>query len=184
LHTTIFAGENGIAEIQIRTREMHAEAAYGIAAHFIYKENDEEKVKNNQSKFDWIDELKELNYNPDKPQSFFEHLKMDFFNDRIFILTPRGDVVDLPEDSTPIDFAYAIHSDLGDHLSSAKINSKLSPIFSKLKNGDIVEIIPKKDSHPSSKWLDHVKTTIARKHIRSYTEKNSLLARLKSFGRS
>lgn len=184
LHTTIFAGTNGIAEIQIRTKEMHAEAAYGIAAHFAYKEDNNEKIKKNQSKFDWIEELKELNYNPDKPQSFFEHLKMDFFNDRIFILTPKGDVVDLPEDSTPIDFAYAIHSDLGNHLSSAKINNKLSPIFSKLKNGDIVEVIAKKDSHPSSKWLDHVKTTIAKKHIRSYAEKNSLLNRLKSFGRS
>ncbi len=184
LHTTIFAGQNGMAEIQIRTKEMHAEAAYGIAAHFAYKENDEEKVKQNQSKFDWIEELKELNYNPDKPQSFFEHLKMDFFNDRIFILTPKGDVVDLPEDSSPIDFAYAIHSDLGNHINSVKINGKLSPIFSKLKNGDIVEIITNKNSNPSSKWLDHAKTTIARKHIRSYTEKNSLLNRLKSFGRS
>ncbi len=184
LHTTIFTGEKGIAEIQIRTEEMHAEAAYGIAAHFAYKENHKEHLNKNKSKYNWIEELKELNYNPDKPQSFFDHLKMDFFNDRIFILTPKGDVIDLPENSSPIDFAYAIHSDLGNHISSVKINGKLSPIFSKLKNGDIVEVIAKKDAHPSSKWLDHAKTTIARKHIKSYMDKNSLLNRLKSFGRS
>jgi GTP pyrophosphokinase len=93
-------------------------------------------------------------------------------------------VVDLPEDSSPIDFAYSIHTDIGDHISGAKINGKMSQIFSSLKNGDIVEIVNKKDSHPSSKWLEYVKTTIAKKHIKSYLEKNSLLARLKSFGRN
>ena len=90
----------------------------------------------------------------------------------------------MPVDSTPIDFAYSIHSDIGDHTSGAKINGKMSQIFSKLKNGDIVEIIKKKDSHPSSKWLEYVKTTIAKKHIKSYLEKHSLLSKLKSFGRS
>ena len=107
---------------------------------------------------------------------------MDFFNDRIFLFTPKGDVVDLPEDSSPIDFAYSIHSDLCDHISGAKINGKMSQIFSKLKNGDIVEIIDRKDASPSSKWLNYVKTTTAKRHIRSYLEKNSLLAKFKSFG--
>lgn len=184
IHTTIFTGSNGIVEIQIRTKKMHAEAAYGVAAHFSYKENINKKAKNDKLKFKWIEELKELNYNPDKPQNFFENLKTDYFSDRIFILTPKGDVVDLPEDSSPIDFAYSIHSDIGNHISGAKINSKMSQIFSKLKNGDIVEIIKKKDSHPSSKWLEYVKTTIAKKHIRAYLEKNTLLSKLKSFGRS
>lgn len=184
LHTTVFTGKNGIAEIQVRTKEMHAEAAYGIAAHFAYKENPNKKKNDDKEKFKWIEELKELNYNPDKPQSFFDNLKTDFFNDRIFILTPRGDVVDLPEDSSPIDFAYAIHSELGDHISGVKINGKMAQIFSKLKNGDIVEIVDKKDAHPSSKWLDKTKTTVAKKHIKSYVEKNSLLSKLKSFGRS
>ncbi|KKR79462.1 MAG: GTP pyrophosphokinase [Candidatus Nomurabacteria bacterium GW2011_GWA2_40_9] len=184
LHTTVFTGKNGIAEIQVRTKEMHAEAAYGIAAHFAYKENAKKKKNDDKEKFKWLEELKELNYNPNKPQSFFEHLKMDFFNDRIFILTPRGDVVDLPENSSPIDFAYSIHSDLGNHVSGVKINGKMSQIFSKLKNGDIVEIIDKADAHPSSKWLENTKTNIAKKHIKSYVEKNSLLAKLKSFGRS
>ena len=180
IHTTIFTGSGGVAEIQIRTKDMHAEAAYGIAAHFAYKEN--KRGKNDRSKFKWIEELKELNYSPSEPRTFIEHLKMDFFNDRIFIFTPKGDVVDLPEDSTPIDFAYNIHSDIGDHTSAAKVNGKISQLFSKLKNGDIVEIITKKDAHPSAKWLEFVKTTTAKKHIRSYLDKNSLLARLKSFG--
>ncbi len=184
IHTTIFTGSGGIAEIQIRTKEMHAEAAYGIAAHFAYKENGNSKAKDDTSKFKWIEELKNLNYSPDEPKKFIEHLKMDFFNDRIFIFTPKGDVIDLPEDSTPIDFAYAIHSDVGDHISGAKINTKMSQIFTKLKNGDIVEIINKKDSHPSSKWIEYAKTAIAKKHIKSYLEKNSLVSKLKSFGRS
>lgn len=184
IHTTIFTGLGGIAEIQIRTKEMHAEAAYGIAAHFAYKEQGEKKVRDDKDKFKWIDELKELRYSPDDPKNFINHLKMDFFNDRIFIFTPQGDVIDMPEDSTPIDFAYSIHSDIGDHTSGAKINGKMSPIFSKLKNGDIVEISTKKDAKPSSKWLEYVKTSIAKKHIKSYLEKNSLLSKLKSFGRS
>ncbi|MDR3519970.1 MAG: RelA/SpoT family protein [Candidatus Pacebacteria bacterium] len=185
IHTSIFTGSGGTAEIQIRTREMHAEAAYGIAAHFLYKETEGGKKSHyDKEKFKWIEELKDLNYNPDDPASFLEHLKMDFFNDRIFIFTPKGDVVDLPEDSTPIDFAYAIHSDIGDHISGARVNGKMVQIFSKLKNRDIVEIIKKKDANPSSKWLEFVRSSIAKKHIRSYLEKNSLLTKLKSFGKN
>ena len=184
IHTTIFTGTGGIAEIQIRTKEMHREAAYGVAAYFAYKENSNLKNVNEKLKFKWIEELKNLNYLPDDPKIFLEHLKMDFFNDRIFVFTPQGDVVDLPEDSSPIDFAYSIHSDIGDHIFGAKINGKMSQIFLKLKNRDIVEIITKKNSRPSSKWLESARTTVARKHIKSYLEKNSLLNRLKTFGRS
>jgi len=186
VHTTVFTGSGEIAEIQIRTEKMHKEAEYGVAAHFIYKEQKNKKVVSpkDKLKFSWIEELKELNYNPAEPHKFIEYLKADFFSNRIFIFTPKGDVVDLPEDSIPIDFAYTIHSDIGAHTFGAKINGKMSQLFTKLKNGDIVEIITKKDAHPSSKWLDMVKTTVAKKHIKSYLEKNSLLARLKSFGRN
>lgn len=182
IHTTVFTGLSGIAEIQIRTKKMHAEAAYGIAAHFAYKENGSQKAKKDKSKFKWMEELKELNYSPKKPGKFFESLKMDFFNDRIFAITPRGDVVDLPEGSSAIDFAYAIHSDIGSHISGVKINGKMSPIFIKLENRNVVEVITNKNSAPSIKWLKHVKTSAAKKHIRSYTEKNSLLSRLSNFG--
>lgn len=181
LHTTIFTGSGSIAEIQIRTKEMHAEAAYGIAAHYSYKEN--KKRKNDDLELKWLDELKNLDHvSSEEPKVFIEHLKMDIFNDRIFIFTPKGDVVDLPDGSSPIDFAYAIHSDIGDHIFAAKVNGKMVQILSVLKNGDIVEIITKKDSHPSGKWLEHTKSTSAKKHIRMYLEKNSLLSKLKSFG--
>ncbi|HAS80543.1 MAG: (P)ppGpp synthetase I, SpoT/RelA [Candidatus Nomurabacteria bacterium GW2011_GWE1_32_28] len=183
IHTTIFTGSGGTAEIQIRTVEMHAEAAYGIAAHFAYKEKGKQNNED-KSKFKWIEELKDFNYSLDNPDKYLEHLKTDFFNDRIFIFTPKGDVVDLPEDSSPIDFAYAIHSDIGDHISGVKVNNKIAPILSNLKNGDIVEIIMNKKSHPSSKWLNYSKTNIAKKNIKSYLEKNSLLSKLKTFGRS
>lgn len=184
IHTTVFTGNGEIAEIQIRTKEMHAEAAHGILVRFTYREQDDKRITSEKLKFRWIEELKRLKYTPGEPKSFLEDLKMDFFNDRIFVFTPQGDVVDLPENSSPIDFAYAVHSDIGDHISGAKINDKMSAIFSNLQNRDIVEIITNKDSRPSSKWLDHVKTTLAKRHIRSYLEKNSLLSRLKSFGRS
>ncbi|MCX6752206.1 MAG: RelA/SpoT family protein [Candidatus Nomurabacteria bacterium] len=184
IHTTVFTGGGGTAEIQIRTEKMHAEAAYGIAAHFAYKEQGSKKINKDKSKFKWIEELKSLNYAPNKPKVFLEHLKMDFFSNHIFVFTPEGDVVDLPENSSPIDFAYSIHSDIGNHISGAKINGKMSHIFSKLKNRDIVEIIKNKDAHPSNKWLESARTTIARKHIRSYLEKHSLLNRLRSFGRT
>lgn len=186
IHTTVFTGKGEVAEIQIRTKEMHAEAAYGIAAHFAYKDKKykKENSEDEKSKFKWIEELKDFNYELNEPKKYLEHLKTDFFNDRIFVFTPKGDVIDLPEDSSPIDFAYSIHSDIGDHISGVKVNSKIAPILSKLKNGDIVEIIVKKDAHPSSKWLDYSKTNIAKKNVRSYLEKNSLLSKLKAFGRS
>ncbi|PIZ85687.1 hypothetical protein COX94_02310 [Candidatus Nomurabacteria bacterium CG_4_10_14_0_2_um_filter_33_9] len=184
IHTTVFTGSGGIAEIQIRTKEMHNEADYGFAAHFAYKEKDQKKSNNDKSQFKWIEELKNFNYELEKPQKYLEHLKTDFFNDRIFIFTPKGDVVDLPEDASPIDFAYEIHSDIGDHISGVKVNEKIAPILSKLKNGDAVEIITRKDAHPSRKWLEYSKTNVSKKNIRSYLEKNSLLSKLKSFGKN
>ncbi|MEK7564035.1 MAG: RelA/SpoT family protein [Patescibacteria group bacterium] len=183
IHTTIFTGSGGTAEIQIRTEEMHNDAVYGIAAHFFYKEAKRGQKFEYNDNFKWIEDLKNLNYNPEDPKTFLEHLKVDFFSDRIFIFTPKGDVIDLPEDSTPIDFAYSIHSDVGDHISGVRINGKMSPIFTKLKNRDIVDIIKKNDAHPSNKWLEHVKTVVAKKHIKSYLEKNTLLSKLKSIGK-
>ena len=188
IHTTIFTGSGGIAEIQIRTQEMHDEAEYGIAAHFIYKEKGKNKKNGNgngdETKFEWLEELNNVGKAIKEPQKYIENLKMDFFNDRIFILTPNGDVLDLPEESSSIDFGYMIHSDIGEHISGVKVNKKLVPIGTKLKNGDVVEIITKKDAHPSGKWLDYAKTTMAKRHIRAYLEKNSLLSKLMSFGKS
>ncbi len=188
LHTTVFTGNGGVVEIQIRTPEMHAEAAYGIAAHFIYKEIGKgPHTKNNEhidKNLEWIDQLRELHKIVDKPSKFLEHLKMDLFQDRIFVFTPKGDVVDLPFDSSPIDFAYAIHSDIGNHAQRANINNKVASLNTKLQNNDIVEIIVNKKANPTSKWLDYTKTTMAKKHINAYLKEHSLLSKFLSFGKN
>lgn len=182
LHTTIFTGQGGIVEIQIRTEEMHGRAEYGIASHFSYKEKADTQKAKEPHKFTWMKQLRDLQSETLDHEKFLENMKMDFFTDRIFIFTPKGDVIDLPRACSPIDFAYAIHSDIGDHCAQAKVNGKLVAIGSKLKSGDIVEIITKRDAHPTSKWLDYVKTAMARKHIKSYLNENSLLSKFLSFG--
>ena len=181
LHTTIFTGGGGITEIQIRTEEMHGRAAYGIASHFTYKEPVGAKKTHTGEQYSWIEEFKELQKHIAEHGAFLENLKMDFFKDRIFVFTPGGDVIDLPEDSGPIDFAYAIHSDVGDHTFGAKINAKMRPLSTKLKNGDIVEIITKNEAHPGSKWLDYTKTALAKKHIKNHVNEHSILSRFHFF---
>jgi len=127
LHTTIFTGTGGIAEIQIRTYEMHEKAENGIAAHFIYKEKNKEE-KTIPKHLEWVQQLHELNQIKDDPEKFLKSIKMDFFNNRVFVFTPKGDVIDLPEDSSVIDFAYAIHTDIGNHSQGSKINGKNSSL--------------------------------------------------------
>lgn len=186
IHTTIFTGTGGIVEVQIRTHEMHDEAENGIAAHFAYKEinnNDNTDDQTNNKKYEWIYKLKEIKEINEKPDVFLQTIKMDFFKDRVFVFTPKGDVIDLPEDSSVIDFAYAIHSDIGNHANSAKVNGKIVQLSTKLKNMDIVFVETNKKAHPSSKWLDYAKTTMAKKHINSYLKENSLLSRFLSFGK-
>lgn len=208
LHTTIFTGDGGILEVQIRTGEMHKEAIYGIASHISYKEggrmgykknipwfknllffNTDDKVKRHYSKKDsfftsadeptptWIKDLALETTSEDKGEAsvgdFLTQLKSDFFSHRVFVFTPKGDVVDLPIDSSPVDFAYAIHSDIGSHLSSVKINGKMSSINTKLKNGDIVQIITKRDTTPKRKWLDFTKTSIAKSKIKTFLQRQN-----------
>jgi GTP pyrophosphokinase len=183
LHTTILTENGGVVEIQIRTDEMHDEAERGIAAHFAYKEDIQEKATRIESKTGWINEMKELQKIIADPEKFLEHLRMDFFKERIFVFTPQGDVVDLPEDAGPLDFAYAIHSAIGNKTASVKINGKMSALNTKLRNGDIVEVMTKKNVNPTSKWLDWTKTTLAKKHIKSYLQENSLMKKFLSFGK-
>lgn len=168
IHTTIFTGDGGIAEIQIRTEEMHGRAEYGIASHFAYKQTSDTPDK--KGDFKWVSQLKDLNSEFTSRDKFMDTLKQDFTKDRIFVFTPEGDVIDLPEDSSPIDFAFAIHSDIGMHAQSAKINGKMSKLGAKLKNGDIVEITTGKNEHPTAKWLDYAKTSFARRHVRQYID--------------
>lgn len=172
LHTTIFTGDGGIVEVQLRTKEMDRDAAFGVAAHFTYKENIARDAAKESlpRKFDWVTQISELQRSMDTSGEYLEDLKMDFFGDRVFIFTPKGDVIDLPQDSSPIDFAFAIHSDIGEHISGANVNGKFVALDKKLKNGDIVEIITKKTSKPSKKWLEYARTTLAKRHIRSYLQ--------------
>lgn len=175
IHTTIFTGNGGIAEIQIRTPEMHEQAEYGIASFFAYKENVFDKTGNGDNKLSWVEQFKELQKNVSNPENFMKNLKLDFFSKRIFAFTPEGDVIDLPEHSSAIDFAYAVHSDLGNHITGARINGKFSSIYSVLKNGDIVEIETNEKTNPTSKWLDSARTTLAKRHIKKYLDDNSLI---------
>lgn len=171
LHTTIFTGDGGIAEIQIRTPEMHDFAEYGLAAHHLYK-TQESSTKEKHS-IEWLKQLKELQEN-EKQDKFLMNLKLDFFQDRIFVFTPAGDVIDLPKNASAIDFAYAIHSEIGNTAQAAIINGKNSALKTLLENGDIVHIQTNKKGVPSSKWMPYIKTTIARKHIEKYLKENSL----------
>ncbi len=169
LHTTVVT-ELGIIEVQIRTIDMHHEAEMGITSHLVYKELDtsKKKVPSTHNHLAWIDSLKDVGDIPGSPSKFLQQLHMDLFKARIFVFTPKGDVIDLPEEATPIDFAYAIHSDIGDAVSSARVNSKMAPLKTVLHNGDIVEIQTSKHTHPSSKWLEYTKTSFAKRRIRSY----------------
>lgn len=209
LHTTVFTGDTGIIEIQIRSEEMHKEAEFGIWSHVMYKETGGRKDKA-QSKTNmlwisqlipsllrlrrsnttiphshinisdagevpkWVEDLASTPQDDDASQDFIDQLKSDFFSHRIFVFTPRGDVIDLPIDSSPIDFAYAVHSDIGNHMAGAKVNGKLVSLDTHLKNGDIVEIETKNTSHPSNKWLEHARTSMARKHIHGALQKQKI----------
>jgi (p)ppGpp synthase/HD superfamily hydrolase len=126
---------------------------------------------------EWIEQFKELQKNVAKPSAFLNNLKMDFFSKRIFVFTPKGAVIDLPEESSVIDFAYAVHSDIGHHASGAKVNGKYSKLNTILHNGDIVHIETNDKAVPNSKWLDHAKTTLARRHIKKYVDENSLMTK-------
>lgn len=168
LHTTIFTGDGATLEIQIRTKEMHSEAEFGVASHLTYKEigkNISEDVI--KSKVGWTQEL--LNWqNEVQNKELLTSLKQDFFHNRVFILTPKGDVIDLPEGATTIDFAYAIHSDIGDHIAGVKVNGRLTNLDTVLKTHDIVWIDVKESASPKRKWLDYAKTALAKRHIRTY----------------
>lgn len=189
LHTTVMTGAAGIVEIQIRTEEMHRNAQYGIASHISYKQLGDgnkkmfealaktwmggllpkvETKKDSSAKTPkWVEDLAEAQEALLESEDFMKGVREDVASHRVFVFTPEGDVIDLPIDSSPIDFAYAIHSDIGDHVSGAKVNGKLVSLDTPLKNGDRVEIMTRKTSGPTEKWLNMVKTSLARRHIRN-----------------
>lgn len=170
LHTTVIGSEGIPFEVQIRTREMHHTAEYGIAAHWKYKEGISGKTAD-EEKFAWVRRLLESQQESDA-QDFFEALKIDMFADEVFVFTPRGDVINLPAGSTPIDFAYSIHSAIGNKMTGAKVNGRIVPFSHILQNGDIVEVITGGASRgPSRDWLGIIKSPEARNKIRQWFKK-------------
>lgn len=167
LHTTVFCEKGKVVEIQIRTPKMHEHNEKGIAAHWAYSESGKKSVVVSKKELQWINKLKDF-LKEVKTMETFSTLKIDFFKNRIFVFTPKGEVEDLPEGATPIDFAYAIHTDLGHALRGAKINGRIAPIEHELKSGDVVEIIKGKEIKPSKDWLNIVKTVEAKKKIKAW----------------
>lgn len=193
IHTTVYTGDGGALEIQLRTEAMHREALYGIASHLTYKELQMERSgkrggldwlrqffprgKNTSigggtkdgtgTVPDWVKELAHAHHGDLESEEYLDTLKADFFSHRVFVFTPKGDVIDLPIQATPIDFAYAVHSDLGNKMSGARVNGKMVSLDTPLRNGDLVEIITKPPGKPSRKWHDIAKTSMAKKHIRA-----------------
>ncbi len=168
LHTTVMSKEGIPFEVQIRTWEMHTVAEYGLAAHWKYKSGEQAKAMIDQ-KLQWIHTLLETEKDVDDPEEFFRPLKIDLFEDEIFVFTPKGDVVNLPSGSTPIDFAYAIHSAVGNKMVGAKINGNIVNIDAVLQTGQIVEILTSTSSKgPSRDWLKIVRSAEARNKIRQY----------------
>ena len=166
LHTTV-VGQNGIPfEVQIRTREMHEVAEYGIAAHWKYKQNGQ--GAGDEGRYEWVRRLLENQEGADA-EDFIHSLKVDMFADEVFVFTPRGDVINLPAGATPIDFAYNIHSAVGNHMVGAKVNGRLVPFDTRLKNGDIVEVVTSQSAHgPSRDWVKIARSSNARSKIRQW----------------
>ena len=193
IHTTVYTGDGGALEMQLRTEAQHREALYGIASHLMYKESQPGSQKkggldwvrqffprlrkgdievqaatnNKKTVPEWVKELAHAHHEEEESEEYLDRLKNDFFSHRVFVFTPRGDVIDLPVEATPIDFAYAVHSDVGNQMSGARVNGKMVSLDSTLRNGDMVEIITKASAKPSRKWHDIAKTTMAKKHIRA-----------------
>ncbi len=175
IHTTVFCVDNKVIEIQIRSEEMHEEAEMGIAAHWAYQQARNKKgytarswggMKNNADLL-WVEQLRNWQENFTDQEKFIQSLKVDFFKERIFVVTPDNDVIDLPRGATPVDFAYRIHSDIGDQCVGAKVNAKIVPLDHELNSGDVVEIVTHKGKKPTEDWLRFVKTEQAKNKIKT-----------------
>jgi guanosine-3',5'-bis(diphosphate) 3'-pyrophosphohydrolase len=167
LHTTVIGPKGDPVEIQIRTREMHRIAEEGIAAHWLYKERKAGKDKLDESLV-WLRQLIETQQDTKDPREFMDTVRVDLFPDEVYVFTPKGDVKALPEGATPLDFAYAVHTKVGEHCVGAKVNAKLVPLRFTLRQGDIVEIVTSPNQHPSRDWLKIVKSTRARAKINQW----------------
>jgi len=169
LHTTVIGPGRERIEIQIRTHEMHRVAERGIAAHWKYKEKHGGGIADTDAqRFGWLRQLMEWQKDLKDPAEFLEGVKVDLFQDEVYVFTPKGEVRVFPRGSTPVDFAFAIHSQLGEHITGARVNGKLEPLRYKLRNGDVLEVVTSPNQQPSKDWLDFVVTTRARAKIRNF----------------
>ncbi|MBU2101627.1 RelA/SpoT family protein [Patescibacteria group bacterium] len=173
LHTTVIGAENKIIEFQIRTEEMHQQAENGIAAHWAYEATkggkkyvQRKSVKAGAEEMEWVEQLRSWQQEFTDSQEFIDSLKIDFLKDRMFVITPKGDVIDLPQGATPVDFAYRIHSEIGNQCVGAKVNENMTPLDHVLHSGDVVEIFIQRGKKPSLSWLEFVTTPTASGHIR------------------
>ncbi|MEZ5846238.1 MAG: bifunctional (p)ppGpp synthetase/guanosine-3',5'-bis(diphosphate) 3'-pyrophosphohydrolase [Geminicoccaceae bacterium] len=166
LHTTIIGPERRKIEVQIRTRQMHEVAELGVAAHWAYKQQDD--ALTDGRRYRWIRELLDILEHASSPEDFLEHTKLEMFQDQVFCFTPRGDLISLPRGSTPVDFAYAVHSEVGDHCIGARVDGRMVQLRTELDNGDQVEIITSRNAWPSAAWERFVATGKARARIRRY----------------
>ena len=174
LHTTVICVDKRLVEFQIRTEQMHRESENGIAAHWAYEEskgtknyNRKKAIKAASQEIKWVEQLRSWQNETTNSEEFIDSLKVDFLKDRIFAITPRGDVIDLPQGATPIDFAYNIHSQIGNQCVSAKVNGDIVPLSHKLKSSDIVEVLTQKGKKPSQDWLNYAITSNARNQIKN-----------------
>ncbi len=174
LHTSVIGPRSKPLEVQIRTWEMHEVAEYGVAAHWRYKEKGSQKANNPADmKFSWMRKMVEFDKDMTSAEDYVNSVKMDLFSDQVFAFTPNGDVFDLPKDATPVDFAYRIHSDVGNKTVGALINGRIAQLDTKLNNGDIVEILTSKTPAPRLDWLNFVVTKQASSKIKQWFKKNN-----------
>jgi GTP pyrophosphokinase len=166
LHTTVFGPNSEMIEIQIRTEDMHALAENGVAAHWKYKEGRRTAEKEDQM-FLWLRQILELQQDMKDPREFMDTVKVELFPEEVYVFTPRGDVKEIPRGGTPIDFAYAVHTEVGNQCVGAKVNGRMVPLKTELKNGDVVEIITQPSHKPSRDWLKIAKTNKALTKIRA-----------------
>lgn len=187
LHTTVIGPEKRIVEFQIRTEDMHEGNEFGVAAHWLYEQSQSHAKKGKTpspkklaEEIHWVQQLRnwqeKFKEAATDPEQLLQSMKVDFFQNRIFAMTPRGDVIDLPERATPVDFAYQIHSEIGDTCVGAKVNRQFVPLDHELRSGDLVEILMQKNKKPSEDWLRFVKTASAREHIKDALKKKQLRA--------
>jgi GTP diphosphokinase / guanosine-3',5'-bis(diphosphate) 3'-diphosphatase len=170
LHTTLFGPFGSPIEIQIRTRDMHKIAEAGVASHWLYKSSDASLSELQQKTHQWLQSLIEMQSESGDSVEFLEHLKVDLFPDEVYVFTPRGQIMALPRGATAVDFAYAVHTDIGNRCVAVKINQELMPLRTELKNGDRVEIITAAHAKPNALWLNFVVTAKARAHIRHFVK--------------